>query len=120
MLRKILGVVAGYVAWTVIWLGGNAALAAASPESFDEQGATSSAGLLALLLVLSVVASLVAGRLSVVVGRAPVALWTGVLLLLTGIGVQIGYWELLPVWYHLSFLALLVPATLLGGRRRPG
>jgi hypothetical protein len=29
-------------------------------------------------------------------------------------------WQLTPVWYHLVFLALLVPAVLYGGRLRAG
>jgi hypothetical protein len=30
--------------------------------------------------------------------------------------VQASAWSALPLWYHLPFLALLVPACLLGGR----
>jgi hypothetical protein len=37
-------------------------------------------------------------------------------LLLVGIFVEIQYWNVMPVWYHLIFLAVLVPATLWGGR----
>ena len=29
-----------------------------------------------------------------------------------GIFAEVSYWELMPVWYHLVFLALLVPATV--------
>ena len=43
------------------------------------------------------------------------------LLLLTGVGVQLGVWPLMPVWYHLLFLALIVPVAVFGGRlARPG
>ena len=31
---------------------------------------------------------------------------------------KIGIWKLLPAWYHIVFLLLLVPATLLGARLR--
>ena len=37
-------------------------------------------------------------------------------LLLTGIGVQASVWSLMPTWYHVTFLALVVPMTLLGSR----
>ena len=46
-------------------------------------------------------------------------LWTGILLLATGIAVQLQYWSLLPIWYHLVFLVLLVPSTVAGGSLRP-
>ncbi len=35
-------------------------------------------------------------------------------LLATGFAVQAGAWSSMPVWYHLSFWALIVPATLAG------
>ena len=39
-----------------------------------------------------------------------------VLLVATGVGVQASVWTLMPVWYHLAFLGLLVPGCLLGAR----
>jgi hypothetical protein len=41
-------------------------------------------------------------------------------LLLMGIGFEVSAWQLTPVWYHLVFLVLLVPAVLYGGRLREG
>ena len=40
----------------------------------------------------------------------------GLALLAVGIAVQAGYWDVLPIWYHLIFLALLLPMAALGGR----
>jgi hypothetical protein len=40
------------------------------------------------------------------------------LLLLTGIFVQASVWTLMPIWYHVPFLALLVPIAVIGGRAR--
>jgi hypothetical protein len=37
-----------------------------------------------------------------------------VLLIVVGVFVQAQLWRLLPAWYHLSFLILLLPATLAG------
>jgi hypothetical protein len=36
--------------------------------------------------------------------------------LLIGIVTEVLYWELMPVWYHVVFLALVVPMTLQGGK----
>ena len=48
--------------------------------------------------------------------RTPWAL--GILLLLFGAGVQAVAWSYIPIWYHIVFLALLVPLTILGGKMK--
>ena len=49
--------------------------------------------------------------------RAMRAVWIlAFVQLAIGIAVEASYWELMPVWYHLLFLALLIPATVYGGR----
>ena len=52
MVRNILAVLAGFVAWTVLWLASNAAVAAVVPSAFGEDGSTDSAGILVLFLAL--------------------------------------------------------------------
>ena len=119
MTRAILGVIAGYAAWTVLWLAGNAIVfgvvddVVASGESFTAVGPL--VGVLALSIVCSVGAGLSAAM--VANERANVVvLVTGVLLLLTGVAVQLGVWRLMPVWYHLTFLLLIVPVCVAAGR----
>jgi multisubunit Na+/H+ antiporter MnhG subunit len=46
------------------------------------------------------------------------ALVLGVLLLAFGVFIQIQFWNQIPLWYHLIFLALLVPMTWLGAKMR--
>ena len=48
--------------------------------------------------------------------RAPLIL--GVILLIVGIAVQIMFWNVFPIWFHLIFWALLVPMTILGGKMK--
>ncbi len=48
------------------------------------------------------------------------AITLGVLLLLTGIGVQASVRDLMPVWYHVVFLALLIPATIIAAKLAGG
>ena len=116
MIRKILAVVAGYTLWSLLWIASTTTLQSVVPGAFDESGGTRSVGILLTILVVSIVLSVLAGWVSVAITRTQkTALWTGALLLATGIPIQIGYWELMPVWYHLSFLACLFPATVLGG-----
>tara|TARA_R110002072_G_scaffold136124_2_gene278142 strand:- start:110710 stop:111087 length:378 start_codon:yes stop_codon:yes gene_type:complete len=119
MKHTILGVVAGYVVWTAIWLGGNATLFSAAAEQSAAGEAVTAIGTLAGVLLLSIVCSLVAGMVAGWLGKqnaAQAVLITGVLLVLTGIGVQASVWSLMPVWYHLSFLLLILPVAMLGAR----
>jgi hypothetical protein len=46
------------------------------------------------------------------------SLWLGLILLGVGMFVQAQYRYLMPLWYHLLFLLLLVPACMIGGQLR--
>jgi hypothetical protein len=119
MLRTILGVIAGFILWSMVWLAGGQYAQLAFPEALAEDGSTSHLGYLVSLVALSVVASVLAGSVARLVSRTrqmTPELILGVLLLIAGVGIETGYWELLPLWYHAAFLVLLLPATLLGGR----
>lgn len=116
MMRAFLAVILGYAAWTALWLGGNgllfgrAAEVVGAGERYTAVGPLS--GAIGLSLVCSLVAGLIADKLA---GAARPVLVLAGLLLLTGLGVQASAWDLMPVWYHLLFLVLLIPATCLGG-----
>jgi len=130
MLRTVLGVIAGYFIWSIVWVGTDSILAALSPgwygkNSADFQNAisgngvfTSSFTVCVSLIFLSVFFSLVAGFAAATIARenrkSTVAL--GVLLLITGVFVEAAYWNYLPLWYHILFLLLLIPATVAGGK----
>jgi len=126
MGRLILGAIAGYAVWTVIWLGGNALFFAEAKEVVARGEAYTRIGPLMGALVLSILCSLAAGVTAGAIGRARAggtALAAGLLLLATGIFVQGGARDQMPLWYHLAFLLLLLPLTLLGAgwaKRRRG
>ena len=120
MGRSILAVVVGWLIWGV---ASNLAFAiggAASPESFGKQGQPVTTGALtvfaALAFVWSVGSGAVCSRIDRGRSRTTLAALC-VALVLTGAAVQALTWSLYPVWYHVVFLAVLVPGTLLGGRR---
>jgi len=116
-MRAFVAVVVGFVVWTVLWLGSGAAVRAAMPDALPTEGAITDTTALLVVLALSVVCSLVAGFVTVRIQAAgPAVIVLAILLLVVGIGVQASGWDRMPVWYHLVFLALLVPMTLLGGR----
>ena len=89
------------------------------PQSFDEHGNTENATVLVLILGLSVLFSVAAGYLLArIAGRFTMrfALALGMVQLVVGTLVQIQFWQLMPIWYHLSFLALLAPGILAGAK----
>ena len=124
-MRSIPALVSGYVLWTVLWLGGNASLRAAGLLPSDPTQPVLAPLPLFVLIGLSLVCSLLGGYVAGVVSRSS-SMWTiallGVLLFATGCFVQSTVWRLMPLWYHLIFLGMVIPVTLVGGvvtRRRP-
>lgn len=121
MFRSIGAVLAGAVVWDLLYLGTNALVVALLPGYFRADGSTDHLGVLILSLVISVLLYLLSGYITATVARGNQrwhALALGLFQLPQGVFAQIQYWETLPVWYHLTFLALLVPCTLLGAQLR--
>lgn len=116
-MKTVIAIVVGYVAWTVVWLAGNAALSSSGMLPSDPTQAVSAPATLAALLVLSIVASVIAGFLAQRIDRYSMALGILIVLLVaTGAAVQWSVRALMPIWYHVTFLALLAPMCGVGGR----
>ena len=132
MGRIILGVIVGFIAWSIIWVGGDEALARLSPDWYAahrpdveetlnqvtrQNPIVISSSVLIFNLFRSMVTSFLSGYMAAVVANENRrTTWIlGVLLLIVGIGVQVAAWSLFPIWYHLAFLLLLVPMTIAGG-----
>lgn len=131
MVRIILGVIVGFVVWTILWLGSDQVMIntwkdyAVHQSNFElafntEAPFTPNSTYLVLNVVRSVIFSIIAGFVAAIIAgenrKTPLAL--GVLLFLFGLVVEIMAWNLLPIWYHAIFLILLVPMTVIGGRLR--
>ena len=103
----------------VLWSGGTQAAQAMFPEVLRPEQPIDDTKILLVYVAYSAALSLLAGFVTAVVGRdrSPMtAVWIlAVLQLALGIGFELSYWNLMPAWYHLLFLALLIPATLGGG-----
>ena len=118
-MKPVLGVIVGFILWSALWLGLNQLLLMLGVLTPGMTEPMAEATPLVILLVGSVIMSLLSGYVSARIAGpawAPSAAALGVLLLLTGIYVQITIWDRIPLWYHLSFLILLIPITLLGAR----
>lgn len=133
MVRVILGVIAGFVAWSIVWIGSDQLLINSmgwyAQHQMDFQRAVVNKTafepmtlVLVMNIVRSVITSIIGGYIAALVagesGRS--TFWLGLVLLLFGVMVEAVAWNYLPVWYHLVFLALLIPMTVIGGKlRRP-
>jgi hypothetical protein len=124
-MRRFASVISGYALWTVVWLAGNALLKNGGVLPANDTRPIRDVGPLLIVLGLGVACSLLAGFLASSISRTSVCTSLailGVLLLATGCYFEVSSWNLTPVWYHVAFLAMLIPATFVGGRliRRPG
>lgn len=130
MVRIILGVIAGFIAWSILWIGSDQVLIStidwygkhqnefARAMFNKDPGFEANSTILIMHLIRSVIFSLMSGYLTALIAgenrKSPMIL--GVLLFAFGIFVQVMAWNYLPIWYHILFLLLLIPMTMLGGR----
>ncbi len=131
MLRIVLGVIAGFIGWLILWLGGEKILSAIWPAfgvhqtsfqaAIENGGAfTPDPTILFIHIVLALIVSLISGFIAALVSgenrRAPLVL--GFLLLAMGLLKAGTSWTLVPLWYHAIFTAILLPMAVVGGRLR--
>ena len=118
-MKLTLAALAGFATWSVLWVLGNTVLMKLFPDAFREDGTTDRPGFLLVVLGLSLAYSVFSGFLTAWIGggMAPAYVAAG-LVLAVGIAVQWHYGKQSPLWYHLLFLGLLVPAILLGAKLR--
>ena len=130
MVRIVLSVIAGFIAWLIAWFGSEKILSAISPEGFGahqrafqaaiENGGqfTADTTLLLTHIVLGSIVSVMSGFLATLIAgenkRAPLIL--GFLLLAVGLLKAVMSWQYVPIWYHVIFTALLIPMTIMGGK----
>lgn len=130
MVKIVLGVIAGFVAWSILWVGSDQVLMTASPNWYGahqlgfEKAVTNGepfaadTTILFMHLVRNAIISVMSGFLAAFIAgenrRAPMIL--GIILLLVGIAVEAFAWNYAPAWYHILFVLLLVPMTMLGGK----
>lgn len=116
--RSIKAVLMGAVLWAILWVSGMKLAAALFPTLVPTGQPVTHTGALLGLIIYSVPLSVLAGFVTAVmaVGDRMRTVWIlAILQFALGIFFETSSWNLAPVWYHLVFLALVVPATLYGG-----
>ena len=130
MVRIILGVIGGFFAWAILWLGSEKILSVIWPEWFGahqtafqaavEHGTpfTADSTILLMHIVLASIVSVTSGFLAALIAgenkRAPLVL--GFLLVAFGLLKVVMSWPYVPIWYHVIFTAILIPMTIMGGK----
>jgi hypothetical protein len=129
MLRIVLGVIAGFLAWVIVWVGSEKIISAIWPafgvhqkafEDVIKNGGQFTADTTMLLthIIVGSIVSVMAGALAALIAgensRAP--LIAGCLLLLMSIAKAVMSWQHVPLWYHVIFTAMLLPMAILGGK----
>ena len=132
MLRIVLGVIAGFFAWLIVWIGSEKILSAIWPEfgvhqrAFEEavkngpdaSGFTADTTMLLTHIVLGSIVSVMAGSLAARIAgeNTPAPLVLGFLLLAVGLLKAVMSWQYVPIWYHVIFTAILLPMAIIGGK----
>jgi uncharacterized membrane protein (DUF485 family) len=130
MVRIVLGVIAGFFAWAIVWVGSEKILSAIWPEGFGvhqrafqaaiENGGqfTADTTMLLVHIVLASIVSVMSGFLAALIAgenkRTPLIL--GFLLVAFGLLKAVLSWPYVPLWYHVIFTALLIPMAMMGGK----
>jgi hypothetical protein len=130
MVRSVLGVITGFIAWLIAWVGSEKILSAIWPEGFGahqrafeeavKNGGQFTADTTMLLthIVLGSIVSVMSGSVAALIAgentRAPLVL--GFLLLAVGLLKLVMSWPYVPIWYHVIFTAILLPMAIMGGK----
>ena len=118
MAKGILGVVAGLAVWVIIAAVAGVIMRVSWPAYASVASAmTFSLPMMIARLSVGALATVAMGFATAVVARSVIVrLSPGVLLLVLFIPEHLMLWDKFPVWYHLTFLASLVPLTYAGGK----
>ena len=130
MVRVVLGVIAGFLAWSIVWVGSEKVLSAMWPAWYGAhqlafEAAVANGGqftadttILVMNIVRGSTVSVMSGFLAALIAgehkRSPLIL--GVLLVAFGLLIVVLSWPYVPIWYHVIFTALLIPMTVMGSK----
>ena len=130
MVRIILGAIAGFFAWSIVWVGSEKILSAIWPDWYGAhqtafEAAIQTGGqftpdptILVMNIIRGAIVCAMSGYLAALIAgenkRSPLLL--GFFLLAFDLLIVVLSWRHVPVWYGIIFTAMLIPMTILGGR----
>jgi hypothetical protein len=122
MIRNIVAIVAGLVAWVVIATVLDRLMRIAWPEyAAAVPMMVFTLPMMFARLTEGAITTIAAGFVNRLIARTP--LWPatiqGVVIFLLFVPAHYKLWHNFPVWYHLTFLGYLIPLTLVGAVLAP-
>ncbi len=132
MVRMILGIIVGFVVWTILWLGSEQMLSVLSPgwfgahqiafekATFNKEPFTVETSILLVNLFRGILITIISGYVAALIAaeNKRSTLILGILLLAFGLFVVAMTWSMIPIWYHVLFSLMLIPMTIVGGKLR--
>lgn len=118
MIRSTLAVLSAPVVFGLVCLPTNWLIVKLFPSHFDENWLTKNTGLLVLLVSLTALFAAASEFVGAAIARKNITAHIIAICLLqlaNGVGAQRQYWDVLPLWYHLTFFVLLLVGIPLGG-----
>lgn len=118
MIRGILAILSGMMLWGGLWVAANGLIVTVFDDAVNGDGSLTHVPALLTLLGVSVLLSLLAGYVTAWMGGNNAfrrTLTLGCVQLIIGALVQWQSIDLMPIWYHILFLLLLIPGNMVGG-----
>jgi hypothetical protein len=119
VVRSIVSVAAGFFAVMVLGAAADVVLGQVSPDAFDAQGHARAESALFIKLAYETLFALLAGYLTARIAvRKPFAhvLVMAAIVLAGRAFIAVATWDVVPLWFNLGVLVLIVPAALLGAK----
>ena len=119
VVRSVVSVAAGFFAVMVLGAAADVVLGHVSPDAFDAQGHARVESTLFIKLAYETLFALLAGYLTARIAvRKPfthVLVMAGIVLAGRAF-IAVATWDVVPLWFNLGVLVLIVPAALLGAK----
>jgi hypothetical protein len=119
VVRSVVSIAAGFFAVMVLGAAADVVLGQVSPDAFDPQGHARTESTLFIKLSYETLFALVAGYLTARIAvRRPFThtlVMAGIVLAGRAF-IAVATWDVVPLWFNLGVLVLIVPAALLGAK----
>ena len=119
VVRSVVSVAAGFFTVMVLGAAADVVLAQAAPNAFDAQGHARAESTLFIKLAYETLFALLAGYITarIAVRKPFVHVLVMAIIVLAGRGlIALAAWEVVPMWFNLGVLVLIVPAALAGAK----
>jgi len=119
VVRSVVSIAAGFFTVMVLGAAADVMLGKALPDAFDAQGHARAESTLFIKLAYETLFALLAGYITARIAvRKPFVhvLVMAAIVLVGRAFIAVTTWDVVPLWFNLGVLVLIIPAALLGGK----